>query len=183
MKFIYKLHSKMLNNNWILLYEGHFSQHIINSVLRIADQKLDDMGEGRKIKKRVYNVMVECLQNIGMHADVSENIEGGQSSIIVIGKDDKNYIISTGNPINNDRIEKLESALTKLNEANEEELKQLFNEALTSEAFSEKGTAGLGLIDIVRRTKNKLAFNFKEINDEISFFTLQTLVPRIDVTN
>ena len=38
--------------------------------------------------------------------------------------------------------------------------------------LSEKGGGGLGLIDIAKKSRNKLQYSFKEIDDDYSFFTL-----------
>ena len=45
--------------------------------------------------------------------------------------------------------------------------------------LSAKGGAGLGFIDIARKSGNKLEYFFKEINSYSSFFILTTKVSRI----
>jgi hypothetical protein len=42
--------------------------------------------------------------------------------------------------------------------------------------ISEVGGAGLGFIDMARKSENKLSYSFDKINDRISFFTLMTMV-------
>jgi hypothetical protein len=44
--------------------------------------------------------------------------------------------------------------------------------------LSEKGGAGLGFIDIARKTGNKLEFHFLPIDEESSFFLLTSSVSR-----
>jgi hypothetical protein len=44
--------------------------------------------------------------------------------------------------------------------------------------ISEKGGAGLGLIDIAKKTGSKLSYQFKELNDEVSFFILTSTIKR-----
>ena len=66
MKYIYDLHKTMLANNLILIYEGEFTQEITKSVLAMAERNMDSMGEESNIKRKVFNVMVECLQNTAM---------------------------------------------------------------------------------------------------------------------
>ena len=53
-----------------------------------------------------------------------------------------------------------------------DELKTLYKEILNNEEFSEKGGGGLGLIDIARRTGQELGFDFKKIDGDYSFFSL-----------
>jgi hypothetical protein len=45
--------------------------------------------------------------------------------------------------------------------------------------LSSKGGAGLGLIDIARKTGNKLVYHFLPISDTLSFFLLTSIIPRI----
>jgi hypothetical protein len=47
---------------------------------------------------------------------------------------------------------------------------------LNNEEFSAKGGGGLGLIDIVRRTENKIEFDFQKINNIFSFYFFKVVV-------
>ncbi|MCS6832636.1 MAG: DUF6272 family protein, partial [Flammeovirgaceae bacterium] len=69
MKYIYDLHKTMLKKNLILVYEGEFTQEITKSVLSMAERNMDSHYEESGIKRKVFNVMVECLQNICKHAE------------------------------------------------------------------------------------------------------------------
>lgn len=178
MSFIFDFHKKMSQHNLILAYEGKFSQVLIDSVMRITDEKFEKLGESKKIKKLVNHVMVECLQNICIHGDKTEINSFDDSSVMLIGMDGARYTIITGNLIKNEKKTQLIAFLEKLNSSSPEKLKELFNNALANVEFSEKGTAGLGLITILRKTGNKLNYSFREVNEEFSFFTLLTKVPR-----
>jgi hypothetical protein len=43
---------------------------------------------------------------------------------------------------------------------------------LNNGELSEKGGGGLGLIDIAKKSRNKLQYSFREIDEDYSFFTL-----------
>ncbi len=47
---------------------------------------------------------------------------------------------------------------------------------LNHQKISAKGGGGLGLVDIVRKTGNKLGYSIREYNDKYSFFYLNVLV-------
>ncbi len=47
---------------------------------------------------------------------------------------------------------------------------------LNHQRISSKGGGGLGLVDIARKTGNKLGYTFKKYNDKYSFFYLDILV-------
>jgi glycosylphosphatidylinositol transamidase (GPIT) subunit GPI8 len=67
MNFIYDLHRTMMSQNLILVYQGEFTQETTKSILAMAERNLDSTGEESSIKRKVFNVMVEALQNIVKH--------------------------------------------------------------------------------------------------------------------
>ena len=48
---------------------------------------------------------------------------------------------------------------------------------LTSGSMSDKGGAGLGLIEMSRKSGNKLLYSFEQLDNEYTYFYLQTLIP------
>ena len=78
MNFIYDLHRTMMSQNLILVYQGDFTQESTKSILSMAERNLDSSGEDSSIKRKVFNVMVEALQNIVKHSD--ELIDGEMRS-------------------------------------------------------------------------------------------------------
>lgn len=179
MKYIYELHKTMLAKNLILVYEGEFTQEITKSVLSMAERNMDSMGEESSIKRKVFNVMVECLQNIVKHGeDYNPQNEKKQTAIFMIGKLDDEYVITSGNPVKNDIVELLTEKLNQINGLDKEGLKALYKEIIKGTEISEKGGAGLGFVDMARKSGQKLEFDFTEINDEHSFFSLKTTISR-----
>lgn len=179
MKYIYELHKTMLAKNLILVYEGEFTQEITKSVLSMAERNMDSMGEESTIKRKVFNVMVECLQNIVKHGeDYNPMNEKKQTAIFMIGKLDDEYVITSGNPVKNDIVGLLTEKLNQINGLDKEGLKALYKEIIKGTEISEKGGAGLGFVDMARKSGQKLEFDFTEINDEHSFFSLKTTISR-----
>lgn len=180
MKYIYDMHQMMLKNNIILVYEGEFTQEITKSVLSMAERNMDSIGEESGIKRKVFNVMVECLQNIVKHgeeyvlADLNIN-----TAIFMIGKAKESYIITTGNPIKNDEVDVLRDKLNEINSLDKDGLKALYKEIIRGgSGLSEKGGAGLGFVDMARKSGQKLEYGFEPLSDGFSFFSLKTTVPR-----
>jgi len=178
MKYIYDLHRIMLQENLILVYEGEFTQEITKSVLAMAERNMDSMGEESSIKRKVFNVMVECLQNICKHAE--EVIEDTRNSaIFIVGKRDEEYVITSGNPIRNEKIALLAAKLDQINGLDKEGLKNLYKEIIRNTELSEKGGAGLGFVDMARKSGQKLEYDFQPVTDKTSFFSLQTRISRM----
>ena len=66
---IYDFYDKMERNNIMLSFKGDVTSELLTSILQIMETKLDNMQEEPKTKKKVYNVLVECLQNLYHHMD------------------------------------------------------------------------------------------------------------------
>ena len=69
LNYIFDLHKILSDKNIILVYEGEFTQEITKSVLSMAEKNMETLNEEVGIKKKVFNVMVECLQNICKHSE------------------------------------------------------------------------------------------------------------------
>lgn len=179
MKYVYELHQTMLANNLILVYEGEFTQEITKSVLSMAERNMDSMGEESGIKRKVFNVMVECLQNIVKHSEEFNQSEAQRpSAIFMIGKAEDSYVITSGNPIRNKDIDGLKGRLDQINSLDKDGLKQLYKDIIRNTELSEKGGAGLGFVDMARKSGNPLEYGFEKIDDAYSFFSLQTTIAK-----
>jgi len=179
MKYVYDLHNTMLQRNLILVYEGEFTQEITKSVLSMAERNMDSMGEESNIKRKVFNVMVECLQNICKHADEYDpSSHQSNKAIFMIGKQEGEYVITTGNPIQNQKVDFLNNKLEQINSLDKEGLKALYKDIIKNGDLSEKGGAGLGFVDMARKSGQKLEFAFEPMSDQWSFFSLKTTISR-----
>lgn len=180
MKYIYDMHQMMLSNNIILVYEGEFTQEITKSVLAMAERNMDSIGEESGIKRKVFNVMVECLQNIVKHGDEKSTGEINiNTAIFMIGKHEESYIITSGNPIKNEHVDELRGKLDEINSLDKDGLKKLYKEIIKGgTGLTEKGGAGLGFVDMARKSGQKLEYGFESIGEGHSFFSLKTTVPR-----
>ena len=166
----------MQKDNLSYIYRGIFTQSITDSILSLTEANLDKAGEDSKIKKRVFTIMVEGLQNITRHQEVKEESLSDQKGIFIIQDKNSKYFITTGNPIINENIQNLEEQLNRINNFESEELKQYYKNVLNDNIISDKGGAGLGLIEMARKSGNKLVFDFVKLNENYSYFYLSTAI-------
>lgn len=175
---VFRLYERMQDNNIMLSFKGEVSFDLVKSVLDIIEGRLDRMEDNQKTKKKVFNVLVECLQNLCHHIEVSSveadfGNHSGKTAILMIWTDDEAYHVATGNYIVAENVVKLKEWLNQINSVSRDELRTLYKEILNNNTFSKKGGGGLGFIDIARKSGQKLDFNFKKIDDNISFFSFQ----------
>lgn len=160
----------------MLSFKGDITSELLTSILQIMESKLDNMQEEPKVKRKVYNVLVECLQNLYHHMDEVDNSDvtsdSGRSAIFMIGRVDNQYNIITGNYIKADNVTILKTRIDKINSLNKDELKEYYKEVLNNGEMSQKGGGGLGFIDIARKSGEKLSYNFLNVDQKYSFFSL-----------
>lgn len=170
MEFDFKTwYSEAIEGTLLIKYKGTISGDLITDILDVIENKL--VNEKAKIKKKIYNVLVEALQNLYHHIDTKKNSNTNIAAFILC-KTDTNYKIYTGNFIHHSKTQLLRDRIDQINYLSKDELKSLYKLILSNQEFSEKGGGGLGMIDIARKTGNKLEYNFYSYNNEYNFFSL-----------
>ena len=180
MGLVQAYHKSMRANNLNLVYEGEINQAITKAFTSLAEQNLQEEKEETRIIKKVYHVMVECLQNIYKHSHEfgSDGKKKKKHGIFLVGHDKTGYIVSTGNVVENDKVDAIKSSLDHINSLNPDEIKELYKKQITMGVLSEKGGAGLGFIDIYKKTGNPLEYRFENIDKKKSFFILKTYIAK-----
>ncbi len=181
LEFVYDFYLKMKRNNINLAYEGEITHEITKAFTSLTENNMIRDEDYSSVQKKVFHVMVECLQNISKHADNQFNFVSSKDGrgIFLVSKDDKEYNVTTGNVVKNEKIEELREMLEHINRLNREELNKLYKQKIREGRLSEKGGAGLGFIDIARKTGQKLIYSFIKIDDEKSFFVLTSTISRL----
>ena len=172
------------DTNIILMYKGEVTFDLVTSIIETLDGRISAMESNRVIRKKFYGAATECIQNLYHHmdevAEESEQIDAydAKSGLLLVTVRKKFYNIMTGNFIPNNKISVIQSKLDNINGLDKAGLKKLYKEILYNGEFSDKGTAGLGFVEIARKTGQKLSYEFHEVNNEYSYFTFQIRVSR-----
>lgn len=181
LEFVYDFYKTMKAHEITLVYEGEITHQITKAFTSLAESNMAKEEEKTAVQKKVFHVMVECLQNISKHAEDydanNEYIYAGRG-IFMVSKGEKEYHITTGNIIENTKIEELEKLLKTVNELDKDGLKELYKKQIVEGSLSEKGGAGLGFIDIKKKTGKELMYHFLPVNETTSFFLLTSTITR-----
>lgn len=161
-------HKKMMNDNIMVIQRGDFSHKTILPILTIIETNLKDEHKESTIKKQIYHILVELLQNINKHCLISKGLKDG---ILILGKTNGKFIINAGNYIHFDKISEFDKHLKMINSMNKEDLKNLYMQKLIDVTdYSEN--AGIGLIDIARYINSPLDYTFTKVGDEKYFYSI-----------
>ncbi len=180
--FLDQCYDMMNQGEVVVAYKGSIEADVIASTLSLVELKLEKSSIHNSIKKKLYNVLVESLQNLYHHVDTplseNEDKEDCKSNygIFILNQQEDSFRISTGNFIRHDKIPIIKEKIDKINSLSTEELKDFYKFVLNNQKFSEKGGGGLGLIDMARKTGNKLEYKFFDYNKDFDFFNLTVLI-------
>lgn len=156
---------------FVLYYQGNYKQSPTRGIINIIEKHFEPQIKKTNLKSLIY-LLIESLQNIERY---SAHIVSSEDFSLVYS-DGQFFYILTQNAINNDKIEELKNRLDTISVQNKEELDESFIRTLSSDVGTEKG-AGLGLIDIARKSKNSLVYSFDKKTDEYSIYKLGFSIP------
>ncbi|MFK8039095.1 MAG: SiaB family protein kinase [Crocinitomicaceae bacterium] len=180
MNNIYDIFEKLDERNVLLSFKGMITPDLLTTILQIIESKMNSYEERPKVKKKVFNVLVECLQNLYHHIDkdivVDETTKREKAALVMIARNTHDHQIMTGNYMETKDVADLKEKLDFVNGMNRDELKAYYKEVLNNGARSSKGTAGLGMVDIARKSGQKLGYHFLELSPQLSFFSLTVTV-------
>jgi len=180
LEFVYEFYRSMKSHEITLVYEGEITHQITKAFTSLTESNMSKEEESGTVQRKVFHVMVECLQNISKHADDfgPEDYLFAGRGIFMVSKRETEYTVTTGNAIDNKRIAETQKMLDHINSLDKEELNELYKKQMKEGRLSDKGGAGLGFIDIVRKTGRKLDYHFLPITEQTSFFLLTSSINR-----
>jgi hypothetical protein len=95
-----------------------------------------------------------------------------------VAKNSERFQVTTGNIVEAAHVDELAMFLSKLNNMDMDALDDIYKNQVSEGIDSPKATAGLGFIDIRRKTASQLDYSFVRIDEETSFFIFTSTVAR-----
>lgn len=162
-------------------FEGEITESQLNAILQSVEARLESDEENPKKLRKVYNILVEALQNLYHHTDQypDQSIGDGKkvkSVAFSLSRKDDEYFIICANYIYLENIASLKLKLDKINSLDKDGLRDFYKEILDNGQYSIYGGGGLGIIDIARKSGNKLDYTFQEVDTQFGVFILKIKV-------
>ena len=172
------LTNELASSGFPLIYKGEMNHNIMRTFALMANRKLQEKNLSTAVRKRVFHIIIECLQNITKHSDDYDEKERHiGNGLFVVGETKEGFYVITGNIVNNERIQDIRNRIDTLNIATTEELRSYFIKQMLNGEIDAKGGAGLGLIDIARKSGRKLFYHFVPFDNKSHFFILIVNIP------
>jgi hypothetical protein len=168
----------MMKERLMFVYRGVVTNENSIPLLMLLEKEMENSEFGFVGRKRLFMFVLESLQNVSRH---SEKTQYADMSLVVYSKTGNGYTVTTGNVLPTAGIKDLKSKLDEINNLQHDEIRNVYRQMLSSAEFSNKGGAGLGLIEMAKRTGNKLDYDFVEMDDQHSYFILSKTVDEAGV--
>ncbi|MDX1904494.1 MAG: SiaB family protein kinase [Thermonemataceae bacterium] len=164
----------------VLSYKGGIDADAIHHLVRLVEKNLADADEKLSIRKKIVNLTVEALQNI-LNYFSEEALDKflENESFMILTSNKQNYEILTGNYISIQRMKTLKKRIDNVNMMSQEDLQKVYLDILENPKVSITRGAGLGLIDMARRSQNKITYQFNDYNEDYTLFLMTTTINKV----
>lgn len=171
-------YSDKIDEDAIFDYKGKIEDKNVTEILFSIEQILKDKDESPKIFKRIFNVLVELVQNLYHHGEVPSDlgVSYNKFGVLILRDEGTQYRISAGNFIKIQGLRMIRDRIDQINTLSSEETQSLYRIILNNEEFSEKGGGGLGMVDIARKSGNNMEYQFFEYNPNYLFLAIDVII-------
>jgi len=182
-------YTDMMNNlNIDIVYSGPMWQDGIKGIADMVESRLatDDLSESAAMA--IFSVFIEQVTNVLMYSAEKRNYNPPDketlevsAGMLVLGQKGTTYFIQTGNLIKTESLEHIKNNIDHLNMLDKKELRKLHKERLNAENDNpESKGAGLGLIEIARKSTAPIGYKFDERGEGLTYFTMYVEIGQIE---
>ncbi len=161
-----------------ICYVGPVSQGILQEIGESVKSSIET-GVDSSIGEKVFSVFVEQVQNIMKYSSEIEKVENDteiRSGISIIGEMKGKVYCATGNKVTNEIVTNISEKLDKLKTMDKSELKTLYKEKMRKGPDPGSKGAGLGFIEMARRSSEPLEYHISKLDENHSFFALKIIL-------
>ncbi|MEI6030514.1 MAG: biofilm regulation protein kinase SiaB [Synechococcaceae cyanobacterium ELA739] len=162
----------------LICFNGPISRTLIGEIGVALKDHIESTQSSQSAAMDVFSVYIEMSQNIRHYANAKGYGDKDASATVVIAEvEDGHYAVSAGNIIELADGEALVARIEKLAHLDKAELKSLYKQQLRQPRDEDRATgAGLGLIEIARKSSQPLEANLGEADQGKAFFSLCAII-------
>ncbi|HRD52860.1 MAG TPA: SiaB family protein kinase [Flavobacteriales bacterium] len=166
----HSLYRMLGGDRFAFVYAGSFDESLTAQLIPLGEAAAAVSGRQRAQRQRLAFVIVEAYQNITRHR--AFKVDGAREcSFAVRARADCDSVAAV-NPLSNDEAGALNAALGRLRGATSDQLRALFLARLSTGGATARGGAGLGLIEMARKSGQELGHRIVPIDAQRSLFLL-----------
>ena len=177
----YFLKEDLDNKGVFLCFSGPISHDLMVEMGDILKLKMQLQEENTSTILKVFSLLIEQTQNIIFYS--AETIPEPENSnnklhlgIISVGYIDDCYFVQCGNKVKNNEVSRLKKKLSILQKMSRDEIRQYYREQRKLKSPETSKGAGLGFIEVARKSTKPIEYHFEKIDDFFSFFSMKTTI-------
>ena len=170
----YQFFRKLEQDSLSFLYQGDFNDELTHRIVQLGEK--DSQGlQGGTISSKLTSIITECFQNVVKHRDEPDilNVTNNKPPMFIVRSRQNNYNIASANLVEISKQDTLISTLENINSFSSEQLKGVYIKLLAEGSIDDKGGAGLGLLEMARKSENKFEYDFHQVNYYLSLIFIQ----------
>lgn len=173
-----------LNDQGIILcYNGYMTEEILFGIGTTIKHKMAVKRADKHVAKGIFSLFVEQMQNVIRYSAEKESCDlDGRAltlryGLLVVGMEsDNHYFVACGNLVDRKDVTPLRNNLTHIKSLDQEGLKELFRRTLKGETPAGSLGAGVGFIDIARRATRGFEFDFTDVDETLTYFSIKAYI-------
>jgi len=178
---LYSFYKEIQSDKILFCYSGPISHSTIEGIGHTLRLDLE-LGEvDFSTSQSVFSTFIEQMQNIlNYSADIitkdSEIEKELRSGVLVIGHENDGFFVYCGNKMLNKDVGKLQAKIDSLTGLDKDQLKALYKEKRKQSPDEGSKGAGLGLIEMARKSGKPLEYVFTAIDGDFTFFSIRVVI-------
>ena len=157
----------------VLIFEfnGVVTQNTIVAIAKAVESTLLETDEEESRVRTIFELIVEIMQNILSYSADSINIgnntyESKCAIGITFRTDTKRYKLKSANHVYKEKKKGLQECLDEANSIPLDEVKEAYKARRRERRRVHSRGAGLGFLDMIRKSKHKLKYSFEDDNEK-----------------
>lgn len=175
--YSYAINSFMDENGIVFSYKGPITHEILIAIGDNIKEKISGQDVQGMIIKRVFAVFVEQAQNILKYSYErvyeTDSVNGIGIGLIGVGREEQRFFVFAGNRIPKSAEKELRERIDYINSLDRDALLKYYNHQRKTGTIQVNGGAGLGFIDMARKSGYPINYHFIPIDEEASFFEIK----------
>ena len=164
-------------------FKGRLTFEKIGILLNDLKNKKGSFEINPVLYKKLLTLMIELLENILKYSEHFEDFTEKNPEYhpqFELNYMHDHFILITQNPVRQKAMEAVSQKINRLNDCDDEALKKYYRETITDGIFTDKGGAGLGLIEMAKITAQPLEYSFDPIGEGFFLYELKLSIKILD---
>lgn len=179
---LYEMYKDLRAKGILLCYSGPMNQASLEAIGMTLRRNLEIAEVANTTRFSVFSIFVEQVQNVLNYSNerLTDSVQDDNAlsvGVVVIGHEENgDYFVCCGNRVFTKDVQRISASIESVNGLDKGDLKALYKERRKGDSSSDSKGAGLGLIEMARKSSRSFEYSFVKVSHEFSFFSIKVVV-------